>query len=67
VSSDQWQMIGDSINSLYLLGIFPIAIENQTFILLRIVQSTFISFSAFERKFQKYKEKKNKFKKIYRK
>lgn len=44
-------------NNIQVLNIFPIAIQDQTWLLLGIVQSTFLSLYVFKRKIQKHKYK----------
>lgn len=44
-------------NNIQVLNIFPIVIQDQTWLLLGIVQSTFFSLYVFKRKFQKHKYK----------
>lgn len=53
------QMNRDSNNGIELLEIFPVAIQDQIWILLEIVRSIVFSFSVFVRKFQKYKEQRD--------
>lgn len=44
-------------NNIQVLNIFPIVIQDQTWLLLGIVQSTFLSLYVFKRKIQKHKYK----------
>lgn len=60
VPSDQWYIYrknNNNNNDIQVLNIFPIVIQDQTWLLLGIVRSTFFSLYVFKRKIQKHKYK----------